>query len=297
MSIYAIEALHRAQARDDQALTSARPDAAIRPDVTRCRPERSSGEIADARTTRLLDRTPGSQGAVRAGRAVACRWASPSSFQAWRPVPDLPRARATGSQRLGRRRQRVRRLPRRLRLAWSSATRTRRSSRRSSTRRAPARTSPRRPRPRCCSPRSCAGASALEQVRFANSGTEATMSAIRVARAATGRDAHREDRRLVPRPPRRGDVLRGARTRTSWAGAKRRRRTPMSTGIPPIMAELHARRAVQRPRGARRAARRARRRDRVPDPRAGDDEHRHLPARARLPRRACRTCCTGTARC
>ena len=28
----------------------------------------------------------------------------------------------------------------------------------------------------------------LEQVRFANSGTEATMSAIRVARAATGRD-------------------------------------------------------------------------------------------------------------
>ena len=28
----------------------------------------------------------------------------------------------------------------------------------------------------------------LEQVRFANSGTEATMSAIRIARAATGRD-------------------------------------------------------------------------------------------------------------
>ena len=49
------------------------------------------------------------------------------------------------------------------------------------------------------------------------------------------------------------------------------------------MAELHARRPVQRPRGAVGAARRARRRDRVPDPRAGDDEHRHLPARARLP--------------
>ena len=53
----------------------------------------------------------------------------------------------------------------------------------------------------------------LDQVRFANSGTEATMDAIRVARAATGRDAGGEDRGLVPRPPRHGDVLGAAQRR------------------------------------------------------------------------------------
>ena len=41
---------------------------------------------------------------------------------------------------------------------------------------------------RAASPRSCAAASSVEQVRFCNSGTEATMSAIRIARAATGRE-------------------------------------------------------------------------------------------------------------
>ena len=40
----------------------------------------------------------------------------------------------------------------------------------------------------CCSPRSCAGASTSSRCASRNSGTEATMSAIRIARAATGRD-------------------------------------------------------------------------------------------------------------
>ena len=70
----------------------------------------------------------------------------------------------------------------------SSATRTRRSSRRSSTRRAPARTSPpRRPTTVALAEELCRRFN-LESVRFANSGTEATMDAIRIARAATGRD-------------------------------------------------------------------------------------------------------------
>ena len=43
----------------------------------------------------------------------------------------------------------------------------------------------------------------IEMVRFVSSGTEATMSAVRLARAATGRDADREDRRRLPRPRRR----------------------------------------------------------------------------------------------
>ena len=43
----------------------------------------------------------------------------------------------------------------------------------------------------------------IEMVRFTSSGTEATMSAVRVARAATGRDRVDQVRRLLPRPRRR----------------------------------------------------------------------------------------------
>ena len=107
---------------------------------------------------------------------------------------------------------------------------------------------------------------------------------------------HREDRRLVPRAPRRGDVLGRAerrpdgRARSTGLGADVARRA----AVPP---RAHPRGAVQRPHRALEAARRHRRHDRVPDHRAGDDEHRHRRARARLPRRDCSTCCTGTARC
>ena len=65
--------------------------------------------------------------------------------------------------------------------------------------------------------------------------------------------AHREDRRLVPRAPRRGDVLGRARTPTSMGGREAPATTPMSNGIPAVDGRVHARRAVQRPRGARRA--------------------------------------------
>ena len=43
---------------------------------------------------------------------------------------------------------------------------------------------------------------AIEMVRFVNSGTEATMSALRLARAATGRQQDHQVRRLLPRPRR-----------------------------------------------------------------------------------------------
>ena len=43
----------------------------------------------------------------------------------------------------------------------------------------------------------------VEQVRLVSSGTEATMTAIRLARGFTGRDQGREVRRLLPRPRRR----------------------------------------------------------------------------------------------
>ncbi len=102
--------------------------------------------------------------------------------------PDLRRPRR-GLARLGHRRQRVRRLPQRLRrhghgprasedrrgrarAAWSSS----------------ARTSPSRPRTRCRSPSSSPSARALPYWRFGNSGTEATLDAVRIMRASTGRD-------------------------------------------------------------------------------------------------------------
>ena len=72
----------------------------------------------------------------------------------------------------------------------------------------------------------------LEKVRFANSGTEATMDAIRVARAATGRDDVVQDRGLVPRAPRPGDVLGACRTPTSMGGRERRRRRRCRQGMP-----------------------------------------------------------------
>ena len=42
----------------------------------------------------------------------------------------------------------------------------------------------------------------IEQVRLVSSGTEATMSALRLARGATGTRPHRQVRRLLPRPRR-----------------------------------------------------------------------------------------------
>ena len=257
------------------------------------------------RTRRAGDRGRRERAAVERARPARRRCTSArsqhmpmgvgSSFQAWDPYPVYLRE-GHGQRRRRRRRQRVPRLPQRLRLHGRRprAPEGRRGDRRAP--RAPARTSPRRPSRRCTSPRCSASASAATQVRFANSGTEATMSAIRVARAATGREhivkiegsyhGHHDPVMFSVVP---GSDLVGGREAPST--------TPMSTGIPRGGRRLHARRAVQRPRGAARAARRARRRDRVPDPRAGDDEHRHLPARSPATCRASRISCTSTARC
>ena len=169
------------------------------------------GDRRAERAEQLLDARPAS--AALYERAVRrCRSGVASSFQAGDPYPIYV-DHGSGQPGVGRRRQRVRRLPRRLRLQWSSATRTRRSSRRSTAPRAPAPTSPRRPRSRSRSPRSSAAASGSSRCGSRNSGTEATMDAIRVARAATGPRRRRQDRGLVPRPPRHGDVLGGAERR------------------------------------------------------------------------------------
>ena len=94
----------------------------------------------------------------------------------------------------------------------------------------------------------------LEQVRFANSGTEATMSAIRVARAATGRDdivkiegsyhGHHDPVMFSVVPERRPH----GRARAAVVDADVARRPEVPRGP-------HARGAVQRPRRARAAAR------------------------------------------
>ena len=98
----------------------------------------------------------------------------------------------------------------------------------------------------------------LDQVRFANSGTEATMDAIRVARAATGRDTvvkiegsyhgHHDAVMFSVLPN--ADVVGGRDLPAT---------TPMSTGIPADVAKHTARGAVQRRGRVRGAAGRARR--------------------------------------
>ena len=224
-------ALHRAQARDDQALMATamteRPD--HRPERTRdARSPTRENEPAAATAPpaskalyeRALQHMPHGRRLVVPGR---------------RPVPDLPRARATAASVVGRRRQRVPRLPRRVRLHGRRPRppEDRRGDR--ARRAAPARTSPRRPRTTVLFAEELCRRFRLEQVRFANSGTEATMDAIRVARAATGRDdivkiegsyhGHHDTVMFSVVPERRPH----GRTRRS------RRPTPMSTRHPADM--------------------------------------------------------------
>ena len=120
--------------------------------------------------------------------AMSCPAGVASNFQARRPRTRLSEARARGSQRLGRGRHRVHATSTAASASTSSGTRTRRSSRRSS------RPPDRRSHFAVTTETTVALAEELcrrfqlEQMRFVNSGTEATMDAIRVARAATGRD-------------------------------------------------------------------------------------------------------------
>ena len=66
----------------------------------------------------------------------------------------------------------------------------------------------------------------IEKLRLVSTGTEATMTAIRLARGATGRDLRREVRRPLPRPFRRaaGRVRVGCRRRSRCPGRPESRR-------------------------------------------------------------------------
>ncbi len=141
----------------------------------------------------------------------------------------------------------------------------------------------------------CASGSRCDQVRFVNSGTEATMDAIRVARAATGKDRvvkmegsyhGHHDAVLFSVVPE-ADVL-GLR-------AQHRRRGRRQLGSC-VHHGAHVQGRPARHCGTTRSScrsttwprspsvvHRARRRDRRADPRARDDEHRHRRAAGRLP--------------
>ena len=120
----------------------------------------------------------------------------------------------------------------------------------------------------------------IEQVRLVSSGTEAAMSAIRLAR---GRHAPRPDpqvRRLLPRPRRRA-----ARERRL---GRRHARDPVDARRADRRRRRHDRLRLQRRRRGRGGRRALRRGPRVRDRRAGRREHGRRPARARLPRGAAR---------
>ncbi len=143
----------------------------------------------------------------------------------------------------------------------------------------------------------------LEQMRFVNSGTEATMDAIRVARAATGRDkiikmegsyhGHHDSVLFSVVPE--ADVLdmrfrTGGEGDTAWYTTE-----PTSKGVPQalwdtvIVVPFNDAPAVEQ------ALHRQRGRDRRGDPRTGDDEHRHRRATARLSAGAAATPASDTA--
>ena len=117
----------------------------------------------------------------------------------------------------------------------------------------------------------------IEMVRFASSGTEATMSAVRVARAATGRDRDHQVRRLLPRPRRRLP-RQGRLGRADARRADQPRRRGVHRGA-------DADRDVQRSGQRRRAARGQHRAGRGGHRRAGRRQHGHRAAGGRLPRR------------
>ena len=128
----------------------------------------------------------------------------------------------------------------------------------------------------------------LDQMRFVNSGTEATMDAVRVARAATGRDrivkmegsyhGHHDCVlfSVVPESDVLGTAQRSVRRTPGPA-------TPPSPRPRACRALGHRHRPVQRCQSSRGSVRRARERDRCGDPGAGDDEHRHRGSQVRLP--------------
>ena len=120
------------------------------------------------------------------------------------------------------------------------------------------------------------GRTPIDQVRFVSSGTEATMSAIRLARGVTGRDVvvkfagcyHGHVDSLLAAA---GSGL------ATFAAARHPRRTGVLHGPDPGA-------ALQRPGGRDGRLRRARRPDRLPDHRGRPRQHGRRPAAARLQR-------------
>ena len=187
-----------------------------------------------------------------------------------------------------RRRQRVHRLGLLVGAADPRARRTRTSSRGHRGGRPAGRHSARPPKPRWRSPRrSPARIPSVEMMRMTSSGTEATMSAIRLARAVTGRD-----KILKFAGAYHGHVdglLAEAGSGLATQGI------PASPGVPEAAAAATIDRAVERPG-------RVGRRDRAPrargDPgRAGPGQHGRRPAGAGLPRAAPPAAPTSAGRC
>ena len=116
----------------------------------------------------------------------------------------------------------------------------------------------------------------VEKVRLTNSGTEAGMTAVRVARGRHRAQQGREVRRLLPRSPRRT-----ARCRRQWCAHPGR---TGNRGRHRWRSGRHDRGPVQRSRGARRRARPIRRRPRGDPRRAGRRQHGPRRARPRIPR-------------
>ena len=117
----------------------------------------------------------------------------------------------------------------------------------------------------------CARVPGCEQVRLVSSGTEAAMSAVRLARGATGRDRVDQIRRLLPRPLRRPAGRRGKRRGHARSARLGRRVRRCGRG--------HRGRPLQRGPRARRARG-------VRDRRARGRQHEPRGAAARLSRRA-----------
>ena len=165
-----------------------------------------------------------------------------------------------------------------------------RRSRRSSTRRATAPRSAPRPSGRCSLAEEIVDAvPSIEQVRLVSSGTEAAMSAIRLARGFT-----RRDRILKFAGCYHGHadaLLASAGSGLATLGI------PSSPGVPPRTTGGHDRLPVQRRRGGRRGGRALRRGPRGDPRRAGRREHGRRPAGARLPRGAPLARRTRRARC
>ena len=204
----------------------------------------------------------------------------PSSFQAYDPCPIVVK-HAAGSQHDRRRRQRVRRLRHGLRCAVRRPHEPGRA--RAVIKQLDHGTLYVTP----CELNADVGELLAERYglpmwRPTNSGTEATMDAIRLARGATGAREARQGRGRLPRPPRRGDGLEQA--------VARRRRPGRRAQLGAAVGRPHARAPSTTSSSSRSTTpRRSTGRSPVEDGRgvhrrAGDGEHRHLPARRGLPR-------------